>query len=227
MERTLINIEDLRVDCKIGVWTHERQTTQQLRVDMTVEFDGEAAAQTDDLVHTLNYADLAREVTFILEEGHFLLLEAAARMICRWTLLPPAPEHARPAIQNVELKLTKFGALPGSTLASVQTRMTASEVDYQDQGESWGQVEHIGTAGKLSLSRVTLSPDAEQPAFESGTPRGAILVLSEGLFNDAGLALPLGRRSAWNDDALQGHVNQGSTPASFLLFIESSDDAVR
>ena len=117
MQAMRIHVNDLRVDCKIGVWTHERNTTQQIRVDLMVEFDAQAAARSDALEHTLNYADLAREASFILEAGEFLLLESAAWMICRWILLSPRPGQARPPVQSVDVKLTKFGALPGSTLA--------------------------------------------------------------------------------------------------------------
>ncbi len=223
MQRTLIHIEDLRVDCKIGVWTHERNTTQQLRVDLTVEFDAEASAVSDDLNQTLNYADLAREVTFILEEGQFLLLESAARMIARWALLDPISGTTRPAIERVDIKLTKFGALPGSTLASVQVGMSKAEISAPTINEPWGEHREIGRAGALTLSRLTVTPNAQVPPAALNCGRGAILFLSDGFISADAESAQIGSRRSWLDSHPSGYRNHRDTFASVLILTENID----
>ena len=222
MKRTKIHVEDLRVDCKIGVWTHERNTTQQLRVDLTVEFDAGPSARRDDLSHTLNYADLAREVTFILEEGHFLLLESAAWMIGQWALLPPSIDSVRPPVRSVDLKLTKFGALPGSTLASVQTRLTLEDVEHALDSETWGAIETVAETDRLGLYRVGIGPGQRQPTLGERTGRGASLILSDGLLDLEDRTLSGGDRRTWSRGGLPAHLNPGDATASVLYVVERS-----
>ena len=193
MQAMRIHVNDLRVDCKIGVWTHERNTTQQIRVDLMVEFDAQAAARSDALEHTLNYADLAREASFILEAGEFLLLESAAWMICRWILLSPRPGQARPPVQSVDVKLTKFGALPGSTLASVQQTMKVAEVDYEEIHGPWGSGELVGETDRLLVSRQVLST-IDEPQDGQRPNQGSCLILEGALHRDGGDPLGVGRR---------------------------------
>ena len=220
MKRTRIHVEDLRVDCRIGVWTHERNSTQQLRIDLTVEFDAGPAARRDDLSQTLNYADLAEEVTFILEEGHFLLLESAAWMIGQWALLAPPSGDARPPMRSVDLKLTKFGALPGSTLASVQTQLTTEDVEHGLQSESWGTVETVAETDRLGLYRVNIAPGQRQPAMGDPAGRGAALILSNGVLDMEKRPLPRSARSTWTRGGLPAHHNQGTSTATILYVVE-------
>ena len=133
MQSTFIQLEDLRVDCLIGVWSHERNKTQQIRVDLTVEFDGQSAALEDALEATLNYADVSRDVAFILESGQFKLLESATWMLQQWLLAPPAAEELGHNIRSVEVQLTKFGALTGSTLATVRSPRQSSNIQYAQE----------------------------------------------------------------------------------------------
>lgn len=66
-----------------GVFDHERRDGQQFIVDVVVELDIRAAATSDDVAHTVNYADVAARV-----EGHITgepvnLIETLAERIAQ------------------------------------------------------------------------------------------------------------------------------------------------
>lgn len=64
-----------------GVLDHERADGQPFVADITVHVDTRRAAAADDLVHTLNYAELAAEVVEILEGPAVRLVETLAEQI--------------------------------------------------------------------------------------------------------------------------------------------------
>ena len=112
MKRTRIRVEDLRVQCLIGAWTHERHTPQEIRVDLEIVTDARQAAETDALADAVDYSVLTETVRFVLQEGHFQLLETGVHMLQRVLLIPPI-DPRRPRIEEVSVRLTKFGALSG------------------------------------------------------------------------------------------------------------------
>ncbi len=219
MRSTFIQLEDLRVDCLIGVWSHERKKTQQIRVDLTVEFDAQSAAVTDELEATLNYADVSRDVTFILEAGQFKLLESATWMIQQWLLAPPVSENAGHAIHSVEVRLTKFGALTGSTLATVRSCRKALTSTYAREDKEWGTVDIIGETQRLGFYRLNVTPGRVLPRHFHAQMREEELILSDGLISmtDAGeTRLRAGERFAWPHGVVHGYRNESDAVASIL-----------
>ncbi len=219
MRSTFIHIDDLRVDCLIGVWSHERKKTQQIRVDLVVEFDALDAAKHDELDRTLNYADLARDVVFLLEKGQFRLLESAVWILQRWLLLPPAATGLGHLIHSVDVRLTKFGALPGSTLAAVQSKESASEVDYAREQKPWGSVDVVGETSKVGVYRLNILPGQVLPPHFHSTMRESELILSPGLdFVGQTQERPLscGEVVAWPKAFVHGYRNTSEKVASLL-----------
>lgn len=222
MQSTFIRIEDLRVDCLIGVWSHERNQKQQIRVDLTVEFDALDAAKHDELDRTLNYADIARDVTFLLEQCQFQLLESAVWMLQRWLLCPTTP-HSGHAIRSVDVKLTKFGALPGSTLASVQSMCRCEDLDYVCEAKTWGHVDVIGETPKVGAYRLNIAPGQLLPPHFHHVMREAELVLSPGIEfvgDHETRALQVGEVIEWSRGFVHGYRNETSRFVS-LLCIDS------
>ncbi|QIK85031.1 2-amino-4-hydroxy-6-hydroxymethyldihydropteridine diphosphokinase [Sanguibacter sp. HDW7] len=64
-----------------GVLDHERAEGQVFVADVTVHVDTRRAAASDDLAHTLNYAELAAEVVQVLEGPAVRLVETLAEQI--------------------------------------------------------------------------------------------------------------------------------------------------
>jgi 7,8-dihydroneopterin aldolase/epimerase/oxygenase len=55
MSLTTILIKNLRVDTVIGVYEHEKQAPQALKLELELRLDGRRAAQSDALADTVDY----------------------------------------------------------------------------------------------------------------------------------------------------------------------------
>ena len=108
----LLRIDDLDVDCIIGIHPEERTTPQPLRVSLAFRFDSRRAAQEESLAHSVDYARVAGEVGFLLHQGAFQLIETAAEVVSRCVL--SGLDH----FEELELKLQKPKALAGNGLPS-------------------------------------------------------------------------------------------------------------
>ncbi|QJC50239.1 dihydroneopterin aldolase [Paenibacillus albicereus] len=64
-----------------GVFPEENKLGQQFRVDLSLKLDLEQAARTDELEHSINYAELHAATKQIVEGTPFKLIEALAGRI--------------------------------------------------------------------------------------------------------------------------------------------------
>lgn len=76
-----ISLRGVRVWGRHGVAQQERETGQPFVVDVTVEVDLEAAAASDDLADTVDYAALAGRVAAAVRSGPFRLIETVASRV--------------------------------------------------------------------------------------------------------------------------------------------------
>jgi FolB domain-containing protein len=76
-----IHLTNLRVRCIIGVNPEEREREQPLVITCAFRRDFAAAALADDLRHTVNYSDVAREIRDFARAGRFHLLETLVRRL--------------------------------------------------------------------------------------------------------------------------------------------------
>src|SRR5579863_1499886 len=74
-------ITNLRFPCIIGVNPEERTAEQPLVVTLSFRGDFGRAADTDDLKHTINYSEVAKEIREFSRAGRFRLLETLARRL--------------------------------------------------------------------------------------------------------------------------------------------------
>ena len=81
-----VGLNDLRIDCVIGIYPHERAATQPLFVDVEVEYDFAPAAQSEGIEDALNYDELARELTLLAVERKYELLETFVEEAARHCL---------------------------------------------------------------------------------------------------------------------------------------------
>ncbi|MDQ0233307.1 dihydroneopterin aldolase [Metabacillus malikii] len=66
-----------------GVLAEETKLGQRFKVDLTVEVDLSRAGQTDDLNHTVNYAQLYSICKDIVEGRPYKLIESVAEQIAK------------------------------------------------------------------------------------------------------------------------------------------------
>lgn len=71
-----IRIEELTVHCVIGIIETERLRDQRILIDAELDTDFSAAAASDSINDTINYAVAAEHLTRLAVEGRFYLVEA-------------------------------------------------------------------------------------------------------------------------------------------------------
>ncbi len=217
---TTIAVEDLRVECLIGVRDPERVTPQSVRVDLEVVVDAQAAAMGDDLRQTFCYDRVARDVGFLLEAGRFYLLETASWVLLRALLLPAIEGAAAPSPQRATVRLTKYGALPGQARAVVTQAGLAAAQTYLREDNDWGTVDVIAETRRLGVYRLNVAPGREIPRHVHRRMREAELILGDGLvgWQEGHEPRPLaeGERFTWDRGRAHGYRNTGTGISSIL-----------
>ncbi|WP_088329823.1 dihydroneopterin aldolase [Lacimicrobium sp. SS2-24] len=111
-----IVIEGLRLESLIGVYDWERTAPRPLRVDLTLELDLSAAARSDNVVDTIDYARVAEILEKVAQQSQYFLLEALANAMLNalfenFTLHKATLKLSKPDIlanaDNVAIELTR------------------------------------------------------------------------------------------------------------------------
>lgn len=102
-----ILLEGLRVECIVGDLPHERTFPQELYLDLELFCDLAPAAQSDALVDTVNYVEVAEAVRAALVEAKCQMVERAANLAIQTAFAVDARIH------KVNVTLRKPHALPG------------------------------------------------------------------------------------------------------------------
>lgn len=76
-----IIIEGLKVETVVGCFNWERQIIQPLMLDMIIQTDLEQASNSDDLDHTLNYAEICEITAKVIQGAKPELIEHAAKLV--------------------------------------------------------------------------------------------------------------------------------------------------
>ncbi len=108
-------IQALTVRCRIGVYDWEQQGLRPLTVDLRLDGDFSAAAASDCLDDTLNYATLADGVRALASSRPFALIEHLAGEIAALAL-------ADSRIQAVEVTVSKRGAVAEAAAVGITLR---------------------------------------------------------------------------------------------------------
>ena len=109
-----LKLNGIEVLCVIGERADERHRLQKLRADVELEIPA-AAAETDQLADTVDYAALTEKVRAALVAAKCQMIERAAKVafdVCASECRPSA--GARP----LRVTVTKAGAIPGLESAS-------------------------------------------------------------------------------------------------------------
>ena len=105
-----LRLNGIEVECVIGERPDERTRLQKLRVDVALEI-ADAAAETDELADTVDYAALAERIRAALVAARCRMIERAAKVaadVC----------CAGDKVRSATVTVTKRGAVPGLESAS-------------------------------------------------------------------------------------------------------------
>ncbi|QDK97659.1 dihydroneopterin aldolase [Acinetobacter tandoii] len=96
-----IVIEGLKVNTVVGCFNWERQIIQPLMLDLTIRTSLEAAASSDELEDTLNYAEICSISAEVIQKAQPKLIEHAAKLVLN------ALFSTYPAIESIKIIIRK------------------------------------------------------------------------------------------------------------------------
>ena len=114
------------------MYAEERQRPQTLTADLRLWLDLTEAATTGALARTCDYGALSTQVTFILNESRFKLLESAALCLVRLALLPMAVGEARTVPAAARASLSKPHVLSQPAVPTVTMERRAAELVFSN-----------------------------------------------------------------------------------------------
>jgi FolB domain-containing protein len=106
-------IRDLRIQAIIGIRDWERQTPQEVLVNVVLTTDTRRAATSDDIIDCVDYSELVKEIRALVEAARRFTVEALAEDIARVCL-------ARPGVTRVNIRVEKPGAVTGAASVGVE-----------------------------------------------------------------------------------------------------------
>lgn len=113
----VVRIHRLELDCIVGIRPQEREHRQRVRLDIGLHADLSQAGRSGRISLTVDYDQVAHEVTSLLSFRHYHLVEMAAEEVSAMLL------GLHPGVERVDLRIEKPGALEGrARAASVEVR---------------------------------------------------------------------------------------------------------
>ena len=177
-----VEIDDLRVNCIIGVHPWERRSPQEVRITLSMAADLAPAASSGRLADTIDYADLAAAAEAEAQRGRYRLLESLAEALAGLCLQrrgvrearvrvckPAAIRAARAAVVEVVRRRTRpRPRLLGVLNLSPESRVTPSvAADAASIGE---RASHLREAG---CELIELGARSTNPAPGAGNQSDA------------------------------------------------------
>lgn len=107
-------LKDLRVECIVGIYPHERAATQTVLLDIEVDYDFAVPAASDAIADAVDYDRIAAGVTALLQEGRFQLIETMAERAAALLL------RTIPQASAVRLEVRKPAAVPAAACSFVR-----------------------------------------------------------------------------------------------------------
>lgn len=227
----VLRIEDLTVDCVVGVYPHERDTPQPLRVDVEMCVDTEPAGVKESFAHTIDYAATAAELVFLLRSCRFRLLETAAHALARYLLAPRLEDERRPHVGSVRIRLTKPEAMDGLAVPSLEIARDAQWASLEVETKPFGTVDVIHETKDAGIYRLNVAPGRSIPLHMHQRMRESEMVLGDGLLCQ-GVPCPRGTVHRWPLGAAHTYENPTDRTQSILCvdspqFIEEDEIEVQ
>lgn len=115
-----IFIRHLLLRTIIGLNDWERETEQDVLIDLEILFDLRAAGTSDDVEDTINYRTISKSIIAYVESSRHYLVEALATAIARLVIV----EHGA---GRVRVRVEKPGALRFAESVGVEIERTAED----------------------------------------------------------------------------------------------------
>ncbi|MEZ5332339.1 MAG: dihydroneopterin aldolase [Thermoanaerobaculia bacterium] len=119
----VILVRNLRLRGIVGINDWERETEQEIVIQLTLRRDLRAAARSDDIHDTVNYRTLTKDVIAYVESSRHYLVEALATAVARICCV----DHG---VESAVVRVEKPGALRFADSVGVEIERTPA--DFQE-----------------------------------------------------------------------------------------------
>jgi dihydroneopterin aldolase len=113
-------LKSLRVDFIVGIYDHERQQRQIVILDIALDYDFAAPAGSDAIGDAVDYDDVARRVTELVQRRAFQLIETMAEETAAMLLARLIQ------VQKVRLEIRKPAAVAAAECSFVRVERARS-----------------------------------------------------------------------------------------------------
>ena len=98
-----IFVRDLVLNCNIGVYRHERDAPQRVRLNIDLAIADDAAGATDRLDDTVSYERIVDRARAIVDDRHYNLVETLAEALAAMCLDDSRVRVARIRVEKLDV----------------------------------------------------------------------------------------------------------------------------
>lgn len=111
-------LHNLRIDCIVGIYPHEREQTQTVFLDIELDYDFAKAAASDVIPDAVDYDHVVASVSGLIQSRRFQLIEAMAEETAAMLLA------GLPQVEAVRIEIRKPAAVPSAANSFVRAERT-------------------------------------------------------------------------------------------------------
>ena len=109
-----VYIQNLNIQCIVGILPHERKQKQQLLLNIEVDYDFEEAKNSEHITNAVDYTQIAKNVEDLLVFQKYQLIETAVEAIAdllfrKW-----------PRLEKCSIQIKKPSAIANADFAAVK-----------------------------------------------------------------------------------------------------------
>ncbi len=117
----LIFLNDFLVQANIGVYKHEKEVTQPLRINIIAKVKNPKKINDDNLHSVVCYNQISKKIKKIIKSGHTILLEKLAEKIFQECF-----KNKR--IETMKIRLEKLDAIQDAESAGIEVERSRVEI---------------------------------------------------------------------------------------------------
>ena len=116
----LIFLNDFVIQASIGVYKHEKEITQPLRINIIAKVKNPKKINDNNLHSVVCYNQISKKIKKIIKSGHTILLEKLAEKIFQECF-----KNKR--IETMKIRLEKLDAIQGAESAGIEVERSRAE----------------------------------------------------------------------------------------------------
>lgn len=106
-------VRDLMLDCSIGIYVHEKERSQKIRVNIDLAVKEDLTPLNDDYKNVVCYENVVNGIKNIVNSGHIELVETLAEKIADLNMIDGR-------IVSVRVRVEKLQAIENTTSVGVE-----------------------------------------------------------------------------------------------------------